>query len=33
VAAPSLLTVLARLKPLDEEFPLIPRPAPEPVEL
>ncbi len=33
VAAPSLMMVLAKLKPLDEEFPLIPRPAPEPVDL
>ncbi len=33
VAAPSLMTVLAKLKPIDEEFPLIPRSAPEPVEL
>ena len=33
VAGPSLLAVLARLKPLDEEFPLIPRSAAEPVDL
>ena len=33
VAGPSLLAVLAQLKPLDEEFPEIPRPAAEPVEL
>ena len=29
----SLRTVLARLKPLDETFPPIERPAPEPVEI
>lgn len=33
VAGPSLLAVLAKLKPLDEEFPPITRPAAEPVEL
>jgi antitoxin VapB len=33
VAGPSLLGVLATLKPLDEEFPPIPRPPAEPVEL
>ena len=33
VAGPSLLAVLAQLEPLDEAFPEIPRPAPEPVEL
>jgi antitoxin VapB len=33
VAGPSLLAVLAKLKPLDEEFPPIPRPPAEPVEL
>ncbi len=33
VAAPSLLELLAKLKPLDEDVPLIPRPAAEPVEL
>ena len=33
VAGPSLLAVLAKLKPLDEEFPPIPRPSAEPVEL
>lgn len=33
VAAPSLLAVLAKLKPLDEEFPPITRSATEPVEL
>jgi antitoxin VapB len=33
VAEPSLLAVLANLKPLDEELPRIARPAPEPVEL
>lgn len=33
VAGPSLLAVLAKLKPLDEPFPSIPRPAAEPVEL
>ena len=33
VAGPSLLAVLAKLKPLDEEFPPIVRPAAEPVEL
>jgi hypothetical protein len=32
VAAPSLLGVLAKLKPLDEEFPPISRPLPESVE-
>ena len=32
VAGPSLLAVLANLKPLDEEFPRIARPAAEPVE-
>ena len=32
VAAPSLLGVLAKLKPLDEEFPPISRPLAEPVE-
>ena len=32
VPGPSLLAVLARLKPLDEELPRIPRPAAEPVE-
>ena len=32
VAGPSLLAVLRTLKPLDEEFPPIPRPAAEPVE-
>ncbi|MGH9255769.1 MAG: antitoxin [Vicinamibacterales bacterium] len=31
VAGPSLLAVLATLKPLDEEFPPIPRPPAEPV--
>jgi antitoxin VapB len=33
VAGPSLLGVLATLKPLDEEFPPIPRPLAEPVAL
>ena len=33
VAAPSLLEVLAKLKPLDENLPSIPRPEAEPVEL
>ena len=33
VAGPSLLAVLATLKPLDEEFPTVSRPAAEPVEL
>jgi antitoxin VapB len=33
VAGPSLLAVLAKLKPLDEEFPAVSRPAAEPVEL
>jgi antitoxin VapB len=33
VARPSLLAVLAKLKPLDEELPKVPRPAAEPVEL
>ena len=33
VPGPSLLAVLGRLKPLDEELPPIPRPAAEPVEL
>jgi antitoxin VapB len=33
VAAPSLLEVLAKLEPLDEEFPPIPRREAEPVEL
>jgi antitoxin VapB len=32
VAGPSLLAVLAKLKPLDEEMPLIARPAAEPVQ-
>ena len=33
VARPSLLAVLATLKPLDEEFPRIPRPPAEPIDL
>ena len=33
VAAPSLLAVLAKLRPLDEAFPKIARPAAEPVEI
>ena len=33
VAGPSLLAVLAQLKPLDEEFPDVARSAAEPVEL
>ena len=33
VAAPSLLAVLAKLRPLDEELPPIARPAAEPVEI
>ncbi len=32
VAGRSLLAVLAKLKPLSEEFPAIPRPPAEPVE-
>ena len=32
LAGPSLLDVLATLKPLDEEFPRISRPPVEPVE-
>lgn len=33
VAGPSLLAVLAKLKPLDEVLPPIARPAAEPIEL
>ena len=33
VAKRSLRAVLARLKPLEETFPSIERPAPEPVEI
>jgi antitoxin VapB len=33
VAGPSLLAVLATLKPIDEDFPSIARPAAEPVDL
>ena len=33
VARPSLLAVLARLKPLDEDLPIVERPAAEPVDL
>lgn len=33
VAGPSLLAVLAKLKPLEEEFPPVARPTAEPVEL
>jgi antitoxin VapB len=33
VARPSLLTVLATLKPPDEDFPQIPRPPAEPIDL
>ena len=33
MAGPSLLAVLAKLKPLDEEWPPITRPPAEPVEL
>ena len=33
VAAPSLLAVLAKLRPLDEALPPIARPAAEPVEI
>jgi antitoxin VapB len=33
VAGPSLLAVLAKLKPLDEDFPPIVRTAAEPVEI
>ena len=33
VARPSLLTVLAALKPLTEDFPVIKSPKAEPVEL
>ena len=32
LAGPSLLEVLAKLKPLDEEFPQLSRPPAEPVE-
>ena len=33
VARPSLLTVLQKLKPIDDEFPPMQRPAAEPIEL
>jgi antitoxin VapB len=33
VAKPSLLTVLAKLKPLEEDFPHLDRPAAEPVDI
>lgn len=33
VARPSLLAVLARLKPLDDDFPPIERPLAEPVDV
>ena len=33
VAAPSLLAVLAKLRPIDEDFPSMARAAAEPVEL
>jgi antitoxin VapB len=33
VAAPSLLELLAKLKPLDEDVAPIPRPEAEPIEL
>jgi antitoxin VapB len=33
VAGPSLLAVLAKLKPIDEEFPPVARPGAESVEL
>jgi antitoxin VapB len=33
VARPSLLTVLATMKPLDEDCPQIPRPPAEPIDL
>lgn len=33
VTRPSLLTVLARLRPLDEGLPTIERPAAEPVDI
>lgn len=33
IARPSLLAVLARLRPLDEEFPRIERLPPEPMDL
>ena len=33
VVRPSLLAVLATLKPIDEKFPRIERPAAEPVDL
>jgi antitoxin VapB len=33
VAGPTLLAVLAKLKPLEEEFPPVARPTAEPVEL
>jgi antitoxin VapB len=33
IPGPSLLEVLAKLRRLDDDFPSIPRPAAEPVEL
>ena len=33
VAGPSLLAVLAKLKPLDDDFPPMPRSVAEPVEI
>lgn len=33
IAGPSLLAVLAKLKPIDEDFPPIARPTAEPIEL
>jgi antitoxin VapB len=33
VSKPSLLTVLARLKPLEEDFPPVDRPVAEPVDI
>jgi antitoxin VapB len=33
LAKPSLLSVLARLKPIEEDFPSIDRPAADPVNL
>jgi antitoxin VapB len=33
VAGPSLLAILAKLRPLDEDLPRIARPAAEPIEI
>lgn len=33
LARPSLLTVLQKLKPIRDEFPIIERPAADPIEL